>query len=211
MTQDAKNILIGIGITFTILFVLGMFFFGSIFMYQMGKNNTASEVVTAVEKVGVVVNETKTAVVEVKNSVDQLKVATEKNTTGINELKDSVEEISTQKPEVKVYLKVPTPKQDPPQDQSVAIETAVSKGLAGTKEAVENLGKRMDKLEDGQGRIEKRVGDLETRIGYIETDVNKINDASDRMRRMLMGEKEYLKFKEKELQQKDCNDLSGNK
>lgn len=215
MSADLRNFLIGLGVAFVIFFILGMFFFGSIFMYQMGKNNTASEVVTMVEKVGVVANETKSAVVEVKNSVDQLTTATKKNTAGINELKSSVEKIPTQaqKPEVKVYVKVPTPKQDP-QDQNEKLIGQIGNMVDSKLDAkLKPVYDKLENLSADQIEIKKQVKDLNTRFGYIETDVNKISGEQDRMKRMLMGEKEYMKMKEKQLQeQKNCDEnLSGNK
>jgi len=204
MNQDTKNILIGVGITFAILFVLGMFFFTSIFMYHIGTTKTTNEVVVAVEKVVVVANETKTAIVEVKNSVDQLKAATEKNTAGINELKGSVEKIPTQKPEVKVYVKVPTPKQDP-QDQNEKLIGQIGNMVDSKLNArLKPISDQLENLKADQVEIKKQVKDINIRFGYIETDVNKISDDSDRLKRMLMGGEGYKKMKEKELQEKPC-------
>ncbi len=205
-----KYFLIGIGGAFAILLLLGMFAFSSMFVYHMGRISNTNEVVTAVEKVGVTANETKTAVVELKNGVDQLKVITEKNTTSINELKGSVEKIAAKEPVVKVIrIKPEAPKQD---DQSATIQKAVENGLTDVKKSINDLGARMDRLDDGQARIEKRVGNIETRMDKIETDVNKMTSLGDINARISLGEEGYKKMKEQQLK-KTCpeKDLSGSK
>ncbi len=199
MSQDLRNFLIGIGVAFAIMIILGTFFFGSMLMYQMGKNNTANEVVTAVEKVGVTANETKTAVTDVKNGIDQLKTATEKNTAGINELKGSVEKIAAKEPVVKVVrIKPEVSKQD---DQSATIQKAVENGLTDVKKSINDLGARMDRLEDGQ----KQIGN---RVERVEKKIEKVLTWKEKMEQTLFG-----KIQKQPAQQNNCDDenLSGNK
>ncbi|MEW6616895.1 MAG: hypothetical protein AB1333_00525 [Patescibacteria group bacterium] len=71
---------------------------------------------------------------------------------------------------------------------------------------------RLGNLETGQKTMETRMTSLETRMTTIETDVNKMTSLSDINARISLGEEGYLKMKKKQMrEQKDCDDLSGNK
>jgi|GEM_PF-2523337 len=213
MSQDLRNFLIGVGVAFLILFLIGTSIFGAMFLYQMGKNSTTTEVVTAVEKVGVTATEAKDAAIEAKNSANAAKNAAFEAMDAAIDTKDFVKEIAAKEPAVKVVrIKPDAPKKQDSQDQSAMIKSAVNDGLVDVKKSINDLGARMDRLDDGQARIEKRVGDIETRMNNIETDVNKMTSLSDINARISLGEEGYKKMKRQQMKEReDCSDLSGNK
>jgi len=208
MNEQTRNILIGVGLTFLAVFlVIGTIFSGS-FLYYMGRTSNEKEVA----RVEIVANTAQNtaniakdiAVGAQKIADNAVAIATGAEKTA-NEAKCFTEKV-IKEPVVKIVY----PK--PPVDQNEKLIGQIGSMVDSKLDArLKPISDQLENLKADQIEIKEQVKDLNTRFGYIETDVNKISDAQDRMKRMLMGEKEYLKFKEKELQQKDCNDLSGNK